>query len=192
MKKAIFLRTLHLAIGIAGVIFFASFDILRGHPLKFGLYQFAGITISAVIVLSGISDWLPWSQKNTLGALFLLYLGGLFFMGFFPHARFHHHAGQLLVWGRFSGSDAVINILGFVPFGFLAMILLTESGQTGRWQALGRVLVFSLFVSLTIEIVQYFLPGRTSSLIDVLTNVTGALCGAALSDLEHRTRPRAG
>ena len=73
----------------------------------------------------------------------------------------------------------IINVLGFVPLGFLAMGLLAAMRRTGFWQSLGSVVAFCLCVSLVIELVQYFLPGRSSSLVDVATNAGGALLGTA-------------
>jgi len=41
---------------------------------------------------------------------------------------------------------------------------------------------FCLAVSLTVETLQFFLPSRYSSLIDVLTDTAGAVIGAVVAD----------
>jgi hypothetical protein len=184
MKNTTLLRKMHIAIGIIGLIFFACADLLQGHKLSFGLRQLAGLTVSAIIIVAGIANRLPWKKKVVTGGLFLLYLGGILFMGLYPHAASAHRSGILLGWG-YNRGDVIINVLGFVPLGFLAMGLLTEMRRTGFWQSLGWVVAFCLCVSLSIELVQYFLPGRSSSLVDVLTNTLGALVGATLSAWEH-------
>ena len=184
MKKPALLRKMHISIGIIGLIFFACADLLQGHKLSFGLSQLAGLTISAIIIVAGISNRLPWKKKTVTGVLFLLYLGGILFMGLYPHAANVHRSNVLLGWG-YSRGDIIINVLGFVPLGFLAMSLLAEIHRTGFWQSLGWVVAFCLCVSLSIEIVQYFLPGRSSSMVDLLTNTLGAFVGATLSAWEH-------
>jgi hypothetical protein len=189
MKNTTLLRKLHISIGIIGLIFFACADLLQGRKLSFGLSQFAGLTISAVIIVAGIADRLPWKQKTVTGVLFLLYLGGILFMGLYPHAASIHRSGVFLGWG-YSPGDVVINVLGFVPLGFLAMGLLADMRRTGFWQSLRWVVLFCFSVSLSIEIVQYFLPGRSSSLVDLLTNTLGALVGATLSAWEHGQEER--
>lgn len=184
MKKTTLLRKMHISIGIIGLIFFACIDLLKGHTLSFGLSQLAGLAISAVIIVAGIAHRLPWKKKTVTGVLFLLYLGGILFMGLYSHAASVHRSGVLLGWA-YSRGDVIINVLGFIPLGFLAMSLLAEMRRTAFWQSLGWVVAFCLYVSLSIEIVQYFLPGRSSSMVDLLTNTLGALVGATLSAWEH-------
>ena len=184
MKKTTLLRKMHISIGVIGLFFFATADLLQGHKFDFGLSQLAGLTVSAIIVVAGIAHRLPWKKKTVTGVLFLLYLGGILFMGLYPHAASAQRTSVLLGWD-YNGGDVIINVLGFVPLGFLAMGLLAEMRRTGFWQSLGWVVAFCLCVSLSIELVQYFLPGRSSSMVDVLTNTLGAFVGATLSAWEH-------
>jgi len=78
-------------------------------------------------------------------------------------------------------SDFVLNVLGFVPFGCLAMFYLgTATDISPRWQSTIVVLAgFSL--SLGIELVQVYLPTRSSTLIDLATNTLGSATGVLLS-----------
>lgn len=79
-------------------------------------------------------------------------------------------------WGYFE--DMFINIGGFVPFGFALSALLAATGRirrVGIWTVTG-----GLLVSLTIEILQVYLPTRNSDLTDVLTNTLGTVLGAAI------------
>jgi len=73
--------------------------------------------------------------------------------------------------------DIVLNVLGFIPFGFLAMSCLYPGTATAlRWRATMAVLAgFSL--SLFIELIQVFLPTRNSSLMDLAANTLGAAIG---------------
>ena len=180
------LRAVHLAMGISGLVFFAGFDVLRDQPVNIGLEQFAGITISVIIILAGIYDWMPWQKKFTVGILFVLYLGGILFMGLRSGSPHAHHAPELLGLGSFARGDFIINTLGFVPLGFLAMAFLTEVRSIDHWHNIAWTLAFCLAVSLIIEILQYFLPGRTSSLYDVTANAMGSLLGGVLENIENR------
>ena len=56
MKKTTLLRKMQIAIGVIGLIFFATADLLQGHQLSVGLRQLAGLTVSAIIILAGISN----------------------------------------------------------------------------------------------------------------------------------------
>lgn len=62
-----------------------------------------------------------------------------------------------------------LNIILFIPFGFFTYILTRRAGLT---------VFLSLFVSVTIEVLQYVLPiGRISNVDDVILNTTGGVLG---------------
>lgn len=81
--------------------------------------------------------------------------------------------GLTTIWSWF---DLVMNVLMFVPFGFVHQ-LTRPRGAPADW---GRVLLLGAGLSATIETAQLFAPDRYSSLLDVATNTAGALLGAAL------------
>lgn len=74
--------------------------------------------------------------------------------------------------------DNVVNLVGFVPLGFLLGL-----GPPGsRWRRrLPLVVGFTLLVSVGIEIVQFFMPDRISSYTDVVVNLSGSLLGSAIA-----------
>jgi hypothetical protein len=74
--------------------------------------------------------------------------------------------------------DIIINIAGFVPFGFTLSALLVLNTHLKRSDAIAAL--SGLAVSLTIEILQYYLPTRNSDLSDVLTNTLGTCVGVML------------
>lgn len=82
-------------------------------------------------------------------------------------------------WPKYvRGEDLVVNVLGFVPLGFVAVPAL---GQ--RYSTLGRLLVATLIgaaLSLSVETAQNFLPTRVSSNVDLGCNTLGSLIGAIL------------
>jgi hypothetical protein len=74
--------------------------------------------------------------------------------------------------------DVAINIGGFVPFGFFFCAYLRLVRAASRPTLVTVILGFA--VSLTIEILQAFLPTRDSGLTDVITNTVGTAAGAML------------
>lgn len=74
--------------------------------------------------------------------------------------------------------DIVSNIVGFVPLGFVFCAYFTSVRQFkhGGW----AVIVLGAIVSLTIEVLQAYLPTRDSGLTDVITNTLGTAVGAGL------------
>jgi VanZ family protein len=82
-------------------------------------------------------------------------------------------------WKEFSMSRkywraVVKNIVGFVPFGFCFYACL--STHRVRRAALAAVILGTL-VSLTIEILQAYIPTRDSGMTDIFTNTLGTLIG---------------
>lgn len=98
-----------------------------------------------------------------------------------PKHYFILHPGFMLApWKEYRPTwsywqDCGINIAGFVPFGFcvLAYLCLTRvvkhPGTT--------TVMLGLFTSLTIELLQVFLPTRSSGTTDVITNTLGTAIG---------------
>src|SRR6202035_3275640 len=64
--------------------------------------------------------------------------------------------------------DISINILGFVPFGFVFVAYLTLNRNVGH-PAIMTVFCGAA-ISLAIEILQVYIPGRDSGILDVITN----------------------
>lgn len=83
--------------------------------------------------------------------------------------------------------DIVINVLGFMPFGF-CFFLYRQPPGSARWftDAL-HVVVVGVAISLTIETIQIWLPSRASSMTDLLCNAAGTLFGVLLA-MANRTK----
>jgi VanZ family protein len=76
--------------------------------------------------------------------------------------------------------DILTNILGFIPFGFFFSAYLCLKKPRSIYCLFLISLLFAGFLSLSIELVQVYLPTRSSQLMDVITNVLGTVIGVAL------------
>jgi hypothetical protein len=79
--------------------------------------------------------------------------------------------------------DVVINILGFVPFGFFFAAWWGYKKMPQGIPAAAVVILIGCGISLAIELLQVHLPTRNSSLNDVMCNILGTALGQKLSDI---------
>lgn len=80
-----------------------------------------------------------------------------------------------------TGFDAGVNIVGYIPFGML-LVLSMYPRVRGVWAVLLATLA-GLLTTGTMEAVQTYLPSRVPSNLDFATNAGGALVGAILGAL---------
>ena len=97
-----------------------------------------------------------------------------------------HHALSLGVPRSLRGKerDLSLNVILFIPLGVLGRRSLRHAG-VGPLPALLAAVGGSLALSLTMETLQHFIPGRYSSLVDVLMNGGGATLGVAGDMVVH-------
>jgi VanZ family protein len=79
----------------------------------------------------------------------------------------------------FTPFDAVINVLAYIPFGFLVGLALRA--HIGVIFSVLVAVSCGLTLSCGMEYLQMYLPMRTSSNLDILTNTAGTLTGALLA-----------
>jgi VanZ family protein len=74
--------------------------------------------------------------------------------------------------------DIVVNILGYVPLGFVLVPALID--RSGRLGAVLLAVLLGALLSFSIETTQNFLPSRVASNLDLGNNILGTLIGALL------------
>jgi VanZ family protein len=86
--------------------------------------------------------------------------------------------------------DIAVNILGFMPFGFIVYRYCRLAKPDGRvWNVVWAVCVGAT-LSLAIELTQVWLPNRTSSATDLFCNTLGTFLGALLAGkVQSKTTP---
>ena len=89
---------------------------------------------------------------------------------------------------RWYFADLALNTAGFVPAGFFICATLFRLRRGKHSAALATVA--GLLLSLTIEILQAYIPMRNSGITDVITNTFGAGIGAAFYHYVFRPRAR--
>jgi VanZ family protein len=76
--------------------------------------------------------------------------------------------------------DVIVNILGFIPFGFAFYAWRRETATGKDFSIVLFAVLFGTGISFAIELLQAFLPSRDSSLTDVVSNTFGTYLGALL------------
>ncbi|HJV26548.1 MAG TPA: VanZ family protein [Aromatoleum sp.] len=80
-------------------------------------------------------------------------------------------------WPKYYRSaDIVLNVLGFLPFGFVLAPALPQ--RFGRVGDIAVATLIAATLSFTMEVTQNFLPTRVSSNVDLGSNTLGGLVGA--------------
>ncbi len=84
-------------------------------------------------------------------------------------------------------SPIILNMLLFVPWGFLMFIVL-DSPKRPTFQSYLLTFLIAVSFSASVEAWQYFLPTRVTDINDVIWNGSGAVVGAILGHLRKRVR----
>lgn len=74
--------------------------------------------------------------------------------------------------------DLFLNVIGFMPFGILAMMSLSSSTAISPRKQSTLAVSAGFLLSLFIELIQVFIPTRNSTLSDLATNTLGSALGA--------------
>ncbi len=111
-------------------------------------------------------------RRSAVAAFALL--GLVLFLTLFPEPPSEGAEPGGCFWcGHFAFADAILNLLLFLPIGFL-LALRHKGSHVRTWAGLTAL-------ALLIEVVQIFIPGRFPTLSDVLMNSAGAAIGIGLA-----------
>lgn len=133
-----------------------------------------------------MTDFLSTSNRPRLRvylaagyALFIVYVSLSPFTGW---REMGYSFGEVLgapLLQTYTPFDAIINVLAYLPLGLL-LGLIMRARMGGLWSVL-LAMLGGLALSIAMEYAQMYLPSRTSSNLDILTNVLGTLGGALLA-----------
>jgi VanZ family protein len=106
----------------------------------------------------------------------------------YPLTGWDHPAGWAawrevqLPWPRRSTTfDTVSNVLGYVPLGALALIAFVRGSGWPVVAAFAGAILVGAGLSLSMEVLQNFLPRRVPSALDWVCNLAGTVAGAMLA-----------
>ena len=186
-----FSRYVLFGIGIAGIIVTVGSGWLRAGRPVFGMTQAAGLVISTFVALQSLQGIAFPKARVRVGFLLLVYLSGMLFMGLRPLQHELSATRHFLVFAFLPRRDFIINIVGFVPFGYLLLLYLVSGRCRGGLVGMTLLAVAAgTGTSLILEIVQYYIPGRTSSLFDLIANGMGTCFGVAYFLVEKKFSSR--
>jgi glycopeptide antibiotics resistance protein len=117
-----------------------------------------------------------WATQITLTAGLLVMVLTLFPFDFAPHGIHLPSTIRSFLSASSTLPDVAGNVGLLIPFG-VGMAAWTRQRGRGLVVAVGLAWVASTALSLTVEILQLWLPSRYSSAIDIFTNSTGGLLG---------------
>jgi VanZ family protein len=112
-------------------------------------------------------------------ALFIAYVSLSPFTGWREQGLNFNEVLSMPLLSTFTPFDAVVNVLAYIPFGFLVGLALRARFAVAV--SLLVALACGIGLSAGMEFLQMYLPSRTSSNLDVLTNSSGTLIGTLLA-----------
>lgn len=125
-------------------------------------------------------------RQSSATWLLLAHIGLVVYASLYPFFPWRWPPGMGLPWlfdlpwpPRFYAYDMQANLLGYMPLGLLGFAAAVRSGW-GLWAALLFGLLPGPALSLAMETLQFFLPGRVPSLSDWALNSAGSTLGALL------------
>lgn len=128
------------------------------------------------------SDEFPGISKVAIGFFSLLYLVVLVYGTLYPYQGWRVPEGGFLrnfletEMSSLSATDMITNVLIYIPAGSLWAAFLAPRI---RWPAAVLLaIVLGAGLSFSLEVMQVFLPARTSALSDLILNVLGSVMGA--------------
>ncbi len=119
----------------------------------------------------------PFSRVSLVAYLFLIVYASWYPFSGWQTDNLATLPDVIRQWPRYwTVFDAIVNVIGYMPLGLLIVFALYPWCRRG-WSVLLATLA-GILLSALMEGVQAFLPTRVTSLLDFITNASGALLGA--------------
>ena len=120
-------------------------------------------------------------HKTSASPLAVIYAGLLVYASLYPFADWRYQG--VVPWGfltsplprYWTGFDVAVNVLGYMPFGFLLVLSARRSGRS--WHTVSMATLLAGLLSLTMESLQNYLPARVPSNVDLALNAFGGWLG---------------
>ena len=114
----------------------------------------------------------------------IIFLVGLWPLNFNPKPVLHKTILSLPSRGfrqsQWYFIDLIINVAGFIPFGFFFFAFLNNVNESSRYRNYLFTIILGGTISLAIELMQVYLPTRSSSLTDLICNILGTILGVII------------
>lgn len=124
----------------------------------------------------------PFARAALMAYLFLIMYASLYPFSGWQNDNLAALLDVIQQWPRYWTSfDALTNVLGYIPLGMLIVFALYPVCR--RSVSVVIASAGGALLSATMEITQYFLPSRVTSLLDFLTNAGGSSIGAIIGAL---------
>src|SRR5665647_832646 len=130
-------------------------------------------------------------HKTSAWPLALVYVGLVVYASLYPFVGWRYQGIVPWVfmgspWPQFwTGFDVAINVLGYLPLGFL--LVLSALRTTKLSYAVPLVTLVASVLSFAMESLQSYLPDRVPSNVDLALNALGAWLGASLAWAMEKT-----
>ena len=130
------------------------------------------LCVVAVIILGGLSKrWRIISRLLMFEYVFLIYCSTVVFRSCQGNYRLKLVPFRgLLDNGYLSGTESLLNVIMFMPLGFLFGM----AGEGVRWW---KVLIICFSISVSVEVLQYIMQRGFSETDDVIRNTAGCMIG---------------
>jgi hypothetical protein len=87
---------------------------------------------------------------------------------------------------KFFYYDILINILGFIPLGFFLLAYFVTHYQRYILKFYIITIFIGSIISFAIELIQVYMPGRTSSITDLVCNISGTILGVVIFHIIYK------
>jgi len=175
-----------IVVGVCGVFFFLGYDFFRPGVPEFGRMQFMGFIASVMMLLTGLRK-LDVHRKGFWNAILIfIYFAGFLYLVLMPRRPAWFGNTAFMALTGFSKFDFILNVFGFMPFGYFLWSIFPESdSKNSQTLMFFLILAIGISASFLIESAQYFIPGRSSSFIDVAANGAGTIFGMLFYQFER-------